>query len=69
MSDNLIDLIFNLSIISILVYHYTGKRLDNIYGSMLLLMISNIFLRAYFIDYLLSFSIINLGTKIAIKFL
>jgi len=66
--DNLIDIIFNLSIISICIYQYTGKRLDNLTGSLLLLAISNVFLRAYFFEYLFAFSVINLGTKIAIKF-
>jgi len=66
---HILDIVFNLSIISICIYHYTGKRVDNIMGALFLLSISNIFLQIYFIDYLFSFFIINVGTKLAIKFL
>lgn len=60
----LFETIFNLSLISISLYRYTGKRVDNIEGWMLLLAISNIFLRIYFIDYMCAFMTINLGTKL-----
>ena len=68
-SMHILDIVFNLSIISICIYHYTGRRLDNIMGAMLLLAISNVFLQIYFIDYLFAFFIINVGTKLSIKFL
>lgn len=64
----LIDIIFNLSIFSISLYRYTGKRVDNIEGAMLLLVISNLVLQTYFIEYLVAFSIINVGTKLFIIF-
>lgn len=63
----MIEIIFNLSIFSISLYRYTGKRVDNIEGAMLLLFISNIFLHIYFVEYLVAFSIINVGTKLFIK--
>ena len=64
----LIDIIFNLSIFSISLYRYTGKRVDNIEGAMLLLVISNVVLQTYFIEYLVALSIINVGTKLFFYF-
>lgn len=64
----LIDIIFNLSIFSISLYRYTGKRVDNIEGAMLLLVISNVVLQTYFIEYLVALSIINVGTKLFFLF-
>jgi len=64
----LIEIIFNLSIFSISLYRYTGKRVDNIEGAMLLLVISNVLLQIYFIEYLVALSIINVGTKLFLKF-
>lgn len=63
----LIHAIFNLSLLSISLYKYTGKRVDNIEGAMLLLVISNTLLHIYFFEYLVVFSIINLATKICIQ--
>ena len=60
----LINAIFNLSLLSISLYKYTGKRVDNIEGAMLLLVT---LLRIYFFEYLVVFSIINLATKICIQ--
>jgi hypothetical protein len=65
--DKLIEIIFNLSIFSISLYRYTGKRVDNIEGAMLLLVISNVLLQVYFLEYLVAFSIINVGTKLLLK--
>jgi len=65
----LIETIFNLSLISISLYRYTGKRVDNIEGGMLLLAISNIFLHIYLVEYIVAFSIINLGSKLYIRIL
>ena len=63
----LIHAIFNLSLLSISLYRYTGKRVDNIEGAMLLLVVSNTLLHIYFFEYLVVFSIINLATKICIQ--
>jgi len=65
--QTLIHAIFNLSLLSISLYRYTGKRVDNIEGAMLLLVISNTLLHIYFFEYLVVFSIINLATKICIQ--
>jgi len=65
--DKLIEIIFNLSIFSISLYRYTGKRVDNIEGAMLLLVISNVLLQVYFLEYFVAFSIINVGTKLLLK--
>ena len=65
--QTLIHAIFNLSLLSISLYRYTGKRVDNIEGAMLLLVVSNTLLHIYFFEYLVVFSIINLATKICIQ--